>query len=281
MLRIDAHHHLWTYNSAEYGWLDGDLTMLRRNFLPADLMAAMRQAKVSGTVAVQARQTLEETDWLLKVAADESLILGVVGWLPLRDADFGFVLERYSARRALKGLRHVVQAEAPGFMDDSAFNAGVALLEGCGLTYDLLIVADQLEEATRCVDRHPNQTFVLDHIAKPRIAVGEMQPWAKLIRELARRDNVVCKVSGMVTEADPKQWSADQLKPYFDTVLECFTPKRLMAASDWPVVCAGCTLERWWALLERWVRDLSAEEKAAVMGQTAIRIYGLEAPLNA
>lgn len=278
MLRIDAHHHLWTYDPEEYGWLEGDLAMLRRNFLQVDLMAAMQQAGVSGTVAVQARQTVQETDWLLRLAADDPLVLGVVGWLPLRDSNLGALLERYRAKRALKGLRHVVQDEAPGFMDERAFNAGVALLKGCGMAYDILILADQLEEATRLVDRHPNQTFVLDHLAKPRIAKGEMQPWTKRIRELARRDNVVCKVSGMVTEADPKQWSPAQLKPYFDIVLDCFTPSRVMAASDWPVLCAGCTPKRWWDVLEGWVGDLSLDEQADVMGKTAIRTYGLRVP---
>ena len=275
MLRVDAHQHLWRYNKAEYDWLDGDLASLRRDFLTVDLAPEMQSAEVIGTVVVQARQTIEETEWLLELAATAPFILGVVGWLPLRDPGFPALLERYRQYSTLRGLRHVVQGEPRGFMDDPSFNNGIDALRRTGLVYDILIVERQLEEATRFVDRHPNQTFVLDHIAKPRIAAGELQPWANRIRELARRENVLCKVSGMVTEADPNHWSADQLKPYFDTVLECFMPARLMAGSDWPVLYAGCSYERWWRLLSDWVAVLSPEERADILGRTAIKTYGL------
>ena len=275
MERVDAHHHLWHFNSAEYGWLDGDLAMLRRDFLAEDLERATQSAGVNGAVAVQARQTVEETDWLLEQAAATPVILGVVGWLPISDPNFPALLDPYAGQDLLKGLRHVLQSEAPGFMEDRAFHNGLDALRGSGLVYDILIFEQQLEEATRFVDRHPDQSFVLDHLGKPRIAAGELQPWADWIRELARRENVVCKVSGMITEADPKRWSADQLKPYFDTVLECFTPARLMAGTDWPVLCAGCTYPGWWAVLSEWTAALSLEEQAEILGGTAIRTYGL------
>lgn len=282
MICVDAHHHFWHFNSTEYGWLDGDLAVLRRDFLPEDLVSETQKAGVSGTVAVQARQSMEETDRLLQLAATNPLLLGVVGWLPLRDRDFPAVLERYREQAplagTLRGLRHVVQAEAPGFLDDPAFNAGIDALRGSGLVYDILILERQLEEATRFVDRHPDQMFVLDHMGKPRIAAGELQPWAGRIRKLARRENVVCKLSGMVTEADPKCWSADQLKPYFETVLECFTPARLMAGTDWPVLCAGCSYERWWSLLREWLDALSVDEQADVLGRTTVRTYRLQVP---
>ena len=278
MLRVDAHHHLWRYNEVDYEWLDGDLAVLRRNFLPADLAPEMQAAGVSTTVAVQARQTIEETEWLLQLATAVPLVRGVVGWLPLRNPDFPALLERYCEYGPLKGLRHVIQAEPRGFMDDPSFNNGITALRRTGLVYDILIFECKLEEATRFVDRHPDQTFVLDHIAKPRIVAGELQPWADRIRKLARRQNVVCKLSGMVTEADPKHWFADQLKPYFDTVLECFTPARLMAGSDWPVLCAGCTYGRWWEVLSRWVAVLSLEEQADILGRTAIKTYNLAPP---
>jgi L-fuconolactonase len=278
MLRIDAHHHLWRYNAAEYGWLEGDLAMLRRDFVVDDLKQAMRQAGVSGTVAVQARQALEETSWLLQLAAANPFLLGVVGWLPLRDPKFSLLLEQHREQQALKGLRHVVQGEAPGFLDDSAFNAGIEAMQGTGLVYDILIFERQLEEATRFVDRHPNQIFVLDHIAKPKIKAGELQPWADKIAEFAKRENVFCKISGMVTEADPKQWTSAQLKVYFDTVLESFTPARLLVGSDWPVICAGCSYERWWTLLGEWISPLSFHEQADILGRAAIRIYRLQEP---
>ncbi len=275
MLRVDAHHHLWNYNAAEFCWLEGDLTTLRRNFLPAELLLELQGANVHGTVAVQARQEVRETDWLLHLAAATPLILGVVGWLPLRDLDFPATLACYKEHTALKGLRHVLQAEPPGFMEDRSFNSGIEALRGTSLVFDILILESQLEEATRFVDRHPDQTFVLDHLAKPKIAAGELQSWANRIRELAQRENVVCKVSGMVTEADTKCWSTSQLKPYFDTVLECFTPSRLMAGSDWPVLCAGCTYPRWWKILSDWVDVLSADEQADILGRTAVKTYGL------
>jgi len=275
MLRIDAHHHFWEYNSSEFDWLNGDLASLRRNFLPADLEPELRQANVAGTVTVQARQTVEETDWLLRLAQATPFLLGVIGWLPLREPAFPALFDRYSEHSLLKGLRHVLQAEPAGFMDDPAFNNGIRTLRGSGCVYDLLIMEHQLEEATRFVDRHPNQPFVLNHLAKPRIAAQQLQPWASRLRELARRENVVCKISGMVTEADPHHWSADQLKPYFDTALECFTPARLMAATDWPVLSAGCTLQRWWELLAQWASPLSPHEQADLLGRTAIRTYSL------
>lgn len=278
MHRIDSHHHLWRYNSSEYDWLEGKFEMLRRDFVPEDLTHVAQEAGVSGTVVVQARQSVQETAWLLQLAQSTPLILGVVGWLPLGAPDFPSFLENFSTERLLKGLRHVVQAEAPGFLDNVAFNAGIRALLGTGLTYDLLIFERQLQEATRFVDRHPNQIFILDHIAKPHILAGEWQPWAEGIRELAKRENIFCKLSGMVTEADPKHWSPAQLQPYLDTVLEAFTPARLMAGSDWPVLCACCTYQRWWSILAQWVAPLAQDEQANILGCTATRVYSLEAP---
>ena len=277
MYRIDAHHHLWRYNTSEYDWLDGDLATLSRDFLPEDLLKATQQADVAGTVAVQARQTIEETAWLLQLAAATPLIQGVVGWLPLREPTFRGLLAEYGEQPLLKGLRHVVQAEAPAFLHDDAFNTGIRALQGTGLVYDILIFERQLGEATRFVDRHPNQVFVLDHIAKPRIAAGEMQPWSDGMRELGERENVFCKISGMVTEADPTQWNPGQLRPYFDTVLEAFGPARMMAGSDWPVLCAACTYPQWWAVLEDWISPFSPDEQSDILGGTAVKAYRLEA----
>jgi L-fuconolactonase len=275
MLRIDAHHHLWQYNVAEYGWLEGDFEPLRRDFVVEDLIKEAGRANVVGAVAVQARQSIEETDWLLKIAELTPLLLGVVGWLPLREPLFPALLECYREQPLLKGLRHVLQGERPGFMDDPAFLSGITALAGSGLVYDILILERQLEEAIRLVDRFPNQIFVLDHIGKPRIAAGELHRWANQIRELARRKNVFCKLSGMVTEADPQRWTPAELKPFFDIALEAFTPCRLMAGTDWPVLLAGCTYERWWALLSEWIGPLSSNEQALILGLTAAETYRL------
>jgi len=275
-MRVDAHHHLWRYTPEEYGWIDDTMQALRRDFMPEDLEREALAAGVEATVAVQARQTVAETAWLLQLAAQSELIRGVVGWLPIAADDFPSALERFDAGPLLKGLRHVVQGEPAGFLDGAEFNRGIAALRGTGLVYDVLIFAGQLAEATRFVDRHPPQQFVLDHIAKPEIAAGELEIWSKGIRELARRENVVCKVSGMVTEADWSQWSPASLKPYFDTVLEAFGPARLMAGSDWPVLTVACTYPRWWQTIAEWIAPLSATECEEIESGTAIRTYKLQ-----
>ncbi len=274
--RIDAHHHLWRYTPEEYGWIDDSLRALRRDFLLEDLRAELRTANVDSTVAVQARQTLAETEWLLELAAEpDSPLAGVVGWLPLASPDLEPQLDRLTGREALKGLRHVVQAEPAGFLDTDAFNRGIRTLRPLGLVYDILIFAPQLEEAARFVDRHPAQPFVLDHIAKPSIRTGEIKQWSAAIRELARRPHVTCKLSGMVTESDARNWSPAQLQPYLEVVLEAFGPERLMIGTDWPVLTVGCTYAQWWRTVEDWIAPLSPDEQKAILGGTAARVYNL------
>ena len=173
-------------------------------------------------------------------------------------------------------MRHVVQAEPEGFLDGVAFNRGISMLRGSGLTYDILVYEGQLDEVGRFTDRHPEQSFVLDHMAKPRIASGELEPWRTRIRDLARRPNVTCKISGMVTEADPKRWTAAQLRPYFDVVLEAFGPSRLMIGTDWPVLTLGCGYAQWWRVVEAWTGALSPQERADILGGTARRVYRLQ-----
>jgi L-fuconolactonase len=282
VMRVDAHHHLWRYTAEEFGWIGDDMQAIRRNFLASDLQAELTAAHVDGTVVVQARQSLAETDCLLSVARATPGILGVVGWLPLADAGIAEALGQYAEETLLKGVRHVVQAEARGFLDEPAFNHGVSLLKDAALAYDILILEQQLEEAARFVDRHPEQNFILDHLAKPRIAAGELEPWASQLRELAKRPRVSCKISGMVTEADPRQWTPAQLQPYFDTALEAFGPGRLMIGTDWPVLTVGCSYSRWWQIVESWTAPLTTTEREAILGGTAQRMYRLEtAPLPA
>jgi L-fuconolactonase len=274
-MRVDSHHHLWRYTPQEYGWIDDSMTPLQRDFLPADLELVARAAGIEATIAVQARQTLEETRWLLELAGESDLSRGVVGWAPIAADDFPATLESLTQNPLLKGLRHVVQAEPAGFLDDPHFNRGITALLPTGLVYDVLIVARQLEEATRFVDRHPKQQFVLDHIAKPDIRANGFAPWNKAIRDLARRPNLVCKLSGMVTEADWQTWSPTQLQPYFETVLEVFTPARLMFGSDWPVLTIASSYSEWVATVDAWIAPLTPAERAAIEGQTATRIYRL------
>lgn len=276
VLRIDSHHHLWKYTPQEFDWIDDSMAELRRDFLLDDLKVSLRDAGISASVAVQARQTVEETRWLLSVAQQsQGVIAGVVGWLPLASDSFEQQLDQYIDEPLLKGLRHVVQGEAAGFLDGPAFLRGIGKLQGRGLTYDILIYAHQMEEATLFVDRFPNQLFVLDHIGKPNIRAGAMESWAKSIRALSERENVCCKISGMVTEADPKQWTAEELRPYFEVVLEAFGADRLMVGTDWPVLTVGCRYSQWWQIVEGWVAPLTASQRAAILAGNAIRTYKL------
>jgi L-fuconolactonase len=272
---IDAHHHLWRHSATEYDWINDSMAALRRDFLPEDLIAELANAGVDGAVTVQARQSLEETRWLLELARSCKAIRGVVGWAPIAASDFEASLHVFAADPKLVGLRHVVQAEGKGFLDGADFNGGVRAMEKFDLVYDLLIVEGQLEEAIRFVDRHPKQAFVLDHIAKPKIASGEIEPWSTHIEALSKRSNVSCKLSGMVTEDAWSRWSVDSLRPYFDVVVEAFGADRLMAGSDWPVCLVATGYARWWQVLRDYFADFSDDERAEIFGATAARIYKL------
>jgi len=275
--RIDAHHHVWRYTSQEFEWLDENMSTLRRDFLPKDLMAAMLGAGVDGAVAVQARQTMEETRWLLELADDFDAIKGVVGWAPIAGEDFPEVMEEFEDRPKLKGLRHVIQGERDeNYILREDFNSGIRAMQGSGLVYDILIYERQLPQAIYFVDEHPNQVFVLDHVAKPMICEGLMEPWAARMHELGKRENVWCKVSGMVTEADWGSWTAETLRPYLDVVVEAFGMERLMAGSDWPVCLVACEYGRWFEVLREYFAKFSEREQDAVFGGTAIEVYRLE-----
>jgi L-fuconolactonase len=274
--KIDAHHHLWHYTPEEYEWISEKMMLLRRDFLRNDLRAALRSANVDATIAVQARQTVEETQWLLACADEMPAIAAVVGWLPLKADNLSELLDVVHSPR-LAGLRHVVQGEPDGFLDDPAFDRGIAHLAPRGLTYDVLIFERQLVEAIRFVDRHPQQEFVLDHAAKPRIAAGELEPWATHIRDLAQRPNICCKLSGLVTEADWTAWNLATLRPYLDICVEAFGSDRLLAGSDWPVCLVASSYAGWWAVLEEYFATFSASEKEKIFGANAAAFYHLPA----
>jgi L-fuconolactonase len=276
-MKIDAHQHFWKYNPVEYDWIDDTMPAIRRDFLPADLQREISQAGVDGVVCVQARQIVEETEWLLRVAAENDFIRGVVGWVPLRGPSVEKILKKLTVHPKLRGVRHVVQAEADDrFILRGDFNRGIKLLKQFGLAYDILVYERQLPPTIEFVDRHPEQVFVLDHAAKPRIRDDLLEPWRKNIRELARRENVYCKISGMVTEANYKLWTEDQLKPYLETVLEAFGPRRLMFGSDWPVCLLACPYARWLETVSRFTTRLSANDRAWIFGKTAVKAYGLQ-----
>jgi L-fuconolactonase len=274
--KIDAHHHLWQYNAAEYGWLDDDIRALRRDFLPKDLTAELTAAGIDGTVAVQARQTMDETRWLLDIADQCEAIRGVVGWAPIAGEDFPGVMEEFEHRPKLKGLRHVIQSEEDeNYILRADFNSGMLAMQGSGLVYDILIYERHLPQTIEFVDEYPDQTFVLDHIAKPRIGAGIMEPWAENLRELALRQNVWCKVSGLVTEADWKNWTPETLRPYLDVVVDAFGVDRLMAGSDWPVCLVASGYLQWFEVLRTYFAPFSERERDAIFGGTAIDVYQL------
>ena len=277
-MKIDAHQHFWKYSAAEYGWIDDQMSIIRRDFLPSDLEREIRNVGVDGVVSVQARQTLEETLWLLSVAAQNDLVKGVVGWVPLTEPSIREALDLLRRNPRLRAIRHVIQDESDGYLLRKDFNAGVSVLQEVGLAYDLLIHERQLPEAIRFVDQHPHQVFVLDHLAKPRIKENRLDPWRQRIRELARRENVYCKVSGLVTEADFKAWTEAQLQPYLETVLEAFGPTRLMFGTDWPVCLVACPYGRWYDVVSRFAASLSSDEQASLFGHAAARAYGLPWP---
>ena len=274
-MRIDAHHHFWHYTPDEYGWIDDAMSSIRRDFLPADLAQEISAAGIDAVISVQASHAIRETEWMLELAAANSWIAGVVGWVPLIDSAVAELLAPLAANPALKGIRHVLQAEPDAYMDRPDFNAGLAQLRAFNLTYDILVYHSQLPAAIRLVDRHPDQVFVLDHIAKPAIRAGELQPWARNLAELARRPNVFCKLSGVVTEANYSTWTYDQIAPYMDAALEAFTPARLMFGSDWPVCRVAVTYLDWVRTVERFAAPLSVTEREALFHTTAARAYRL------
>lgn len=275
-LKLDSHQHFWKYSDAEYGWIDD--STLRRDFLPDDLHKELKGAGIDGSISVQARQTIGETEWLLSLAERNSFLKAVVGWVPLTSPSVEGDIEKFAARKKLKAVRHVVQDEKDDryiLRDD--LNAGVSLLDKHGLACDILIFERYLPYAIQFVDRHPKQRFILDHIAKPRIRDGAVQPWRDNLREMAKRPNVWCKISGVVTEADHKQWTEAQVRFYIDTAIDAFTPKRIMFGSDWPVCLSATTYKNWTELMHRATKNLSASEHESIFGGAAAAAYRIEA----
>ncbi len=278
-MTIDSHHHFWNYTPEEYGWIGEGMEVLKRDFGTADLAVLAEAAKVEGVISVQARTRVEETDFLVATGKSNPLVKGVVGWVDLTDSRVEGLLERYSTEPLVRGFRHTLQGEPDErYMLREDFNEGVAMLHHYGYVYDILIKHFHLPRVPAFVDQHIGQTFVIDHIAKPSIDSNQPDPaWVEGMREAARRENVFCKVSGMVTEvADGVTWTPELLRPYFDVVLEAFGADRLLFGSDWPVCLLGSEYGRWLEVVRSWIQDLSADEQAAIMGQNAIRAYNLE-----
>ena len=275
-MRVDAHQHFWRYDPAEYDWIGEGMERLARNYLPADLAPLLTAEGIAGSVAVQARQTIEETRWLLGLAAKHPAILGVVGWVDLRSSEVGEQLREFAANPRFVGVRHVVQNEPDvRFLLGEAFVGGLRQLHGFGLTYDLLLFPPQLPAAVELAGMMPEQPFVLDHLAKPLIKPGILDPWQADLRALARHPNVSCKLSGLVTEAAWQGWKRADFAPYLEVALEAFGPKRLMLGSDWPVCLLAAEYPDVVGIVTDFIARLSDSEQALILGGTASRFYGL------
>ncbi len=278
-MRIDAHQHFWVYDPREYDWIDDSMAGLRRDFLPDDLNFELEHAGFQGCIAVQARQTIEETRWLLELAASSPFMLGVVGWVDLQSPDARSQLQALAGNPKLVGIRHVVQGEPDErFLLRPEFLRGISALEEFDLAYDILIYAKHLPVAAEFVRQFPRQRFVLDHLAKPPIKSGSLHPWKSGIRELAAFPNVSCKLSGLVTEADWQHWEPEQVRPYLDVAFEYFGPQRLMIGSDWPVCTVAASYARAMGVVEDYLGGRPAQLRDAVLGGNAQRFWKLKPP---
>ena len=279
-MTIDSHHHFWNYSAGEYGWIGDDMALLKTDYAPANLKPQLDRAGIDGVISVQARTDEKENRFLLDYAKSNDWILGVVGWIDLNRADIGDALANYAGDKKLVGMRHVLQGETDDrYCLREDFNRGIAALHDHGLAYDILIKQHQLAAIPEFVDRHAGLSFVVDHIAKPVIASPQPDAtWLEGMTAVAQRDNVFCKVSGMVTEvADSLPVTPDLLRPYFDHVLKVFGPDRLMFGSDWPVCRLRSEYKDWADTVRLWIAELSDGERSAIMGGNARRAYQLDA----
>ncbi len=279
-MKIDSHQHFWKYNPAHQVWMTDAMAVLRRDYLPAELKPLLAATAFDGTIAVQARQMLEETEWLLELAGKNDFIKGVVGWVDLRSPKLREQLERFAKHPKLVGVRHVVHDEPDdNFMLLPEFRRGIGQLREFGLTYDLLLFPKHLPVAAKLVAEFPEQPFVLDHIAKPALREGLVSPWREDLQRLAAFPKVFCKLSGMVTEAHWKQWRSEDFHRYLDIVLAAFGPERVMIGSDWPV----CTLSGDYAatmkIVTDYVQKFPAAVREQVLGRNCARFYNLKLTL--
>lgn len=276
-MKIDAHQHFWLYNRTDYGWIDDLMKVIKRNFLPGDLQPELTKAGMSGSVVVQARQSVEETRWLLQLAGQYDFIKGVVGWVDLTsENELKCQLDEFSKSKKFIGVRHVVHDEpSDNFMLRDDFLKGISLLKGYNLTYDLLLFPKHLPVAEAVVSMFPEQKFVLDHISKPLIKDQIISPWKEYLVRLAEHTNVWCKLSGMITEADWENQKPEDLYPYLDIVLEAFGTGRLMTGSDWPVCLLAGEYKDVIGIVKGYISEMSDDIQEKILGMNCIDFYGL------
>ena len=274
-MRIDSHQHFWKFDPVRHAWIDSSMQNIAKDFLPKDLKPLLESNLMDGCIAVQADQSETETEFLLKLAEENSFIKGVVGWVDLSAEDISQRLEVFSKNPLFKGVRHVLQAEKEGFMLQDPFLKGISELKNFNLTYDILIYPNQLEEARLLIEKNPDQPFVLDHLAKPYIKQQKIKNWASDIKELAKYKNVYCKLSGMVTEADWNHWQFEDFKKYLSVAFDTFGSDRLMFGSDWPVCLLAGSYEHVVKIIDLFIENLEQEEKNNIMGGNACNFYNL------
>ena len=278
-MRIDAHQHFWVYNPEEYSWISETMNILRKDFLPADLLPILKQSGFDGSIAVQARQSLEETRWLLKLAREYDFIKGVVGWIDLCSDEAENQIEEFASDPRLVGVRHVLQDEPDDkFMLRDNFLRGIRQLRRFDLVYELLLFPGHLHHAVQLVKKFPDQQFVLDHIGKPLIKDKILSPWIEGIHQLAMQPNVFCKLSGMVTEASWTGWSQSDFVLYLDVIFEAFGPSRLMIGSDWPVCTLASDYKETMQIIIEYIALNSETDRELIMGGNAEKIYNLLNP---
>ncbi len=274
-MRVDAHQHFWHYDPVELSFVDDRMPILKRDYLPSDLKGELDAAGFDGCVAVQARQTLEETRFLLSLADEHRFIRAVVGWIDLRAPDLEEQLGNFCRHPSLRGVRHIVQAEPDGFLEDEAFRQGVSRLPQHSLCYDMLVYERQLPQACRFMHALPQVSFVLDHVAKPNLIQPDLAGFEEKLRGAAELPNVVCKLSGLVTEADWGTWTPAQLRPFIEVAAELFGVDRLLFGSDWPVCLLAARYEQVVSVVDECFKHFSHGERTQLFGDNAVRVYGI------
>jgi L-fuconolactonase len=274
-MRIDSHVHFWKYDKVEYDWIGKGMEVLQQDYLPGHIVSTLKRNGLDGCVAVQARQSELETHFLVELAKTHDFIKGVVGWIDLRNEHLAEQLQYFSQYPAIKGWRHVVQGEPNDFLLRKDFQRGVQLLQSYGYSYDVLIYHHQLKPALEFVSKFPQQKFIIDHCAKPDILHKNSSEWIAGMREMAQHPHVYCKLSGLFTEAEWKQWKPADFYPYLDIVFEAFGTNRLLFGSDWPVILLSGIYVQWKSLLEKYMDDVDEEQKEDVFGNNAALFYNL------
>lgn len=279
-MTIDAHQHFWYFDPVRDSWITDDMAIIQRDFLPADLEPVLAQNGIDGCVAVQASQSEEETLFLVNMAQSYDIVKGVVGWVDFQSEQLTERLAFFSQYKEIKGYRHVAQAEPDDFLARPTVVEGIRQLAEFGLTYDILIYPSQLKAALHLVRAIPEVNFVIDHLAKPYIKKQEISRWSNFMTEIAKHQNVSCKLSGMVTEADWNNWSKRDFFPYLDVAFEHFGPDRLMFGSDWPVCLVAGNYTQVKTLVEEYVDAWGEEARAKVFGANAVAFYKLTTFMN-